>query len=54
MDEIATSGIAAHFLYAETKEARMITEKERKLIENMDKMTELISKNRYVVCLTPL
>lgn len=53
MDEIAESGIAAHFLYARDKSAKMITEKEQKLIENMEKITDSIERQEYVYCLTP-
>lgn len=53
MDKIAESGIAAHFLYATEKKSKMVWEKEQKLIENMEKMTESISKNLDVYCLTP-
>jgi len=53
MDNIAESGIAAHFLYARKKQSSMITEKEQKLIENMQKITGSIQKNPYIYCLTP-
>jgi GTP diphosphokinase / guanosine-3',5'-bis(diphosphate) 3'-diphosphatase len=53
MDDVAESGIAAHFLYAREKKSSMMTDKERKLIENMQKITASIRENPYVYCLTP-
>ena len=53
MDEIAESGIAAHFLYAREKSAKMVTEKEQKLIENMERITESVRRNPYIHCLSP-
>ena len=54
MDDIAESGIAAHFLYAKEKSSKMITEKEQKLLSHMERVTESIQKNQYIYCLTPL
>lgn len=53
MDEIAEWGIAAHFLYARDKSSKKITDKEQKLMENMEKVQESIKINPHIHCLTP-
>lgn len=53
MDEIAESGIAAHFLYARDKSSTMVTEKEKKLLSHMEQVSHSIIKSPYVYCLTP-
>jgi len=54
MDEIARSGIAAHYLYATSKSAKLVTDKEKKLIEHLEEIAEKIPKNPYIYCLSPL
>lgn len=54
MDNIAESGIAAHFVYAQSKTSRMLTEKEKKLIQNMQKVVAAQEKESSIYCLTPM
>lgn len=53
MDEIAESGIAAHFLYAKNKSSKLINEKEQKLIEHLEEVAENIHVNPHIYCLSP-
>jgi len=53
MDEIARSGIAAHYLYATSKSAKLVTDKEKKLIDHLWEIAESIPKNPYIYCLSP-
>lgn len=53
MDEIAESGIAAHFLYSTTKSAKMMSEKEQKLLHHLEEVAETIPQNPHIYCLSP-
>lgn len=53
MHEIAQSGIAAHFIYANSKSSTLVTEKEKKLLNHLEEIAETIPKNPYVYCLSP-
>lgn len=53
MDEVAESGIAAHFLYAKDKSANLMTEKEQKLISHLEEVAESIPESPYIYCMTP-
>jgi len=53
MDEVAESGIAAHFLYAKDKSSKLIHEKEQKLLDHLEEIAETIPQNPHVYCLSP-
>jgi len=53
MDDIAESGIAAHFLYSKNKTSHLVNEKEQKLINHLEEVAESISQNPSIYCLSP-
>ncbi len=52
MHRVAESGIAAHFVYAREKKARILDEKEKKLFEHFKSFSFAKSSNN-IYCLTP-
>lgn len=52
MHEIAESGIAAHFLYAREKKAKIIDEKEKKLLTHFQALSSF-SREESLYCFTP-
>lgn len=52
MHRVAESGIAAHFVYAREKKAKILDEKEKKLFEHFKSFSFSQSK-RNIYCLTP-
>lgn len=53
MDIVAESGIAAHYIYAKNKKSQIIWEKEKKLIEHIDELSEHQKGHNFIYCLTP-
>ena len=53
MDEIAETGIAAHFLYATNKSSTLVGEKEKKLLEHYEDISEEYSQHSFIYCITP-
>jgi guanosine-3',5'-bis(diphosphate) 3'-pyrophosphohydrolase len=53
MDEIAESGIAAHFLYAKNKSSEILNGKEHKLHYHFRQVAESVPINPYIYCFSP-
>ncbi len=53
MHEIAEKGFASHWLYSRNKRSKLLTEKERKLIDHMSSLSKMIHADRSVYCFTP-
>lgn len=53
MDDFAEKGMAAHFLYAETKKAKLVSEKERLLLKHLSEDTENPDRQKIIYCFSP-
>lgn len=53
MDDFAEKGMAAHFLYAETKKSKLVSEKEKLLLKHLSENTENPDEQKTIYCFSP-
>lgn len=53
MDDFAEKGMAAHFLYADAKKSKLVSEKEKLLLKHLSENAESSSEEKTIYCFSP-